>query len=47
VGAVALAIVGFAWGGWVTAGTAKQMGAIQAGSASHGDAYPVEGCQQL
>jgi dienelactone hydrolase len=25
VGAVALAIVGFAWGGWVTAGTAKQM----------------------
>ena len=25
VGAAALAIVGFAWGGWVTTGTAKQM----------------------
>ena len=25
VGAVALAIIGFSWGGWVTAGTAKKM----------------------
>jgi hypothetical protein len=25
VGAVALAIVGFAWGGWVTGGTAEKM----------------------
>ena len=25
VGAVALAIVGFTWGGWVTGGTAKEM----------------------
>lgn len=25
VGAAALAIIGFTWGGWVTAGTAKQM----------------------
>lgn len=24
-GAIALAIVGFSWGGWVTGGTAKQM----------------------
>ena len=29
-GAVALAIVGFSWGGWVTGGTAKQMAADQA-----------------
>ncbi len=29
-GAVALAIVGFSWGGWVTGGTAKQMAAEQA-----------------
>ena len=28
-GAVALAIVGFSWGGWVTGGTAKQMAADQ------------------
>lgn len=26
-GAVALAIVGFSWGGWVTGGTARQMSA--------------------
>jgi hypothetical protein len=25
IGAVALAIVGFSWGGWVTGGTAKEM----------------------
>ena len=31
-GAVALAIVGFSWGGWVTGGTAKQMAANQARS---------------
>jgi dienelactone hydrolase len=30
VGAVALAIVGFSWGGWVTGGTAKQMASDQA-----------------
>ncbi|MEJ2123134.1 MAG: hypothetical protein P8Z76_21100 [Alphaproteobacteria bacterium] len=30
VGAVALAIVGFTWGGWVTGGTAKEMAADQA-----------------
>ncbi|MDH3439101.1 MAG: hypothetical protein OEN48_19265 [Betaproteobacteria bacterium] len=30
VGAVALAIVGFSWGGWVTGGTAKQMASNQA-----------------
>ena len=29
-GAVALAIVGFSWGGWVTGGTAKQMASKQA-----------------
>ena len=28
-GAVALAIVGFNWGGWVTSGTARQMAADQ------------------
>jgi len=30
VGAAALAIVGFSWGGWVTGGTAKQMASDQA-----------------
>lgn len=30
VGAVALAIVGFAWGGWVTTGTANKMASDQA-----------------
>ncbi len=30
VGAVALAIVGFTWGGWVTGGTAQQMAAERA-----------------
>ncbi len=30
VGAVALAIVGFSWGGWVTGGKATQMAASQA-----------------
>jgi dienelactone hydrolase len=30
VGAAALAIIGFTWGGWVTAGTAKQMAADHA-----------------
>ena len=29
-GAIALAIVGFSWGGWVTGSTAKQMAAEQA-----------------
>ena len=30
VGAAALAIVGFTWGGWVTGGTAKEMASDQA-----------------
>ncbi len=30
VGAVALAIVGFSWGGWVTGGTAEEMASKQA-----------------
>ncbi len=30
VGAAALAIVGFSWGGWLTGGTAKQMASDQA-----------------
>ena len=30
VGAVALAIVGFSWGGWVTGGTAEKMASDQA-----------------
>jgi dienelactone hydrolase len=30
VGATALAIVGFTWGGWVTGGTARHMAADQA-----------------
>ncbi len=30
VGAVALAIVGFSWGGWVTGGTAEKMAADEA-----------------
>lgn len=29
-GAIALSIVGFSWGGWVTGGTAKQMASDQA-----------------
>lgn len=29
-GAIALAVVGFSWGGWVTAGTADKMAANQA-----------------
>lgn len=29
IGAVALAIVGFSWGGWVTGGTAEAMAADQ------------------
>ena len=32
-GAVALAIVGFSWGGWVTGGTAETMANKQAKSA--------------
>jgi dienelactone hydrolase len=30
VGAVALAIVGFSWGGWVTGGTAEKLASDQA-----------------
>jgi len=29
-GAIALAIAGFSWGGWITGGTAKQMASDQA-----------------
>src|SRR4051812_6258300 len=32
-GAIALAVVGFSWGGWVTGGTAKQLASDQ----SHSD----------
>lgn len=28
VGAVAFAVVGFSWGGWVTGGTAKKMASL-------------------
>ncbi len=33
VGAIALAIVGFSWGGWVTGGTAQEMARKAANSA--------------
>lgn len=33
VGAIVLAIIGFNWGGWVTAGTAKEMADTQSVSA--------------
>lgn len=32
-GAIAIAVVGFAWGGWVTGGTAEKMAGIQADAA--------------
>ena len=32
-GAAALALIGFAWGGWVTGGTAKQMAEKSASTA--------------
>ncbi len=32
VGAIALAIIGFAWGGWVTAGSAKDLATKQSAS---------------
>ena len=32
-GAIVLAIIGFAWGGWVTGGTAREMAVVAAGDA--------------
>ena len=40
-GAVALAIVGFSWGGWVTGGTAETMAKKQAKSATVAALAPI------
>ncbi|MGH1482175.1 MAG: hypothetical protein ACRBM6_26180 [Geminicoccales bacterium] len=40
-GAVALAIVGFSWGGWVTGGTAEAMAEKQAKSATVAALAPI------
>ncbi len=32
-GAIVLAIIGFAWGGWITGGTAREMAVVAAGDA--------------
>lgn len=40
-GAVALAIVGFGWGGWVTGGTAETMAKKQAKSATVAALAPI------
>ena len=40
-GAVALAIVGFSWGGWVTGGTAEAMAKKQAKSATVAALAPI------
>ena len=40
-GAVALAIVGFGWGGWVTGGTAEAMAKKQAKSATVAALAPI------
>lgn len=40
-GAVALAIVGFGWGGWVTGGTAEAMAKEQAKSATVAALAPI------
>jgi hypothetical protein len=40
-GAVALAIVGFTWGGWVTAGSAEAMAAKRAKSATVAALAPI------
>jgi len=40
-GAVALAIVGFGWGGWVTGGTAEAMAKKQARSATVAALAPI------
>ena len=32
-GAIVLAIIGFAWGGWVTGGTAREIAVVAAGDA--------------
>ena len=40
-GAVALAITGFSWGGWVTAGTAETLGKQKAASAVTAALAPI------
>ncbi len=40
-GAIALAIVGFAWGGWVTGGTAQKMAEERAEDAVVGRLAPI------
>ena len=40
-GAIALAIVGFAWGGWVTGGTADKLAAARADSATLASLVPI------
>lgn len=40
-GAVALAIVGFAWGGWVTGSTAEEMAAARADQAVVASLTPI------
>lgn len=40
-GAVALAIVGFSWGGWITGGTAEAMAKKQAKSATVAALAPI------
>ena len=40
-GAVALSIVGFAWGGWVTGSTAEQLAAVRADEAMVASLVPV------
>ncbi len=40
-GAVALAIVGFGWAGWVTGGTAEEMASDRAASAVVGALAPI------
>ena len=41
VGAVALAISGFAWGGWMTGGTAEKMASVQARQAVVAALVPI------
>lgn len=41
VGALALAIIGFAWGGWVTGGTAEQMAGARADAAVVASLAPI------
>lgn len=41
VGAIALAVVGFGWGGWVTGGTSKKMAAEAASTAKVAALAPI------